>query len=129
MITKYPFEEKTTAILGVPSILTIFFSIGNIDITNALCNIGSELTVMPLTLYCKLNLGECIPIGITMQMADKSTKKQIGAAKDVLLRLDRHIIPIDVTILDMSEDEKLSIILGIPFLNTVGATLDKLEGR
>lgn len=53
----------------------------------------------------------------------------IGVAEDVLLRLDRHIIPIDVTILDMSEDEKLSIILGIPFLNTVGATLDCAEGK
>ena len=112
MITKYPFVDKTPPKLGDPGKLTVSCSIGNIDINNALCNIGAELSVMPLTLYRKLNLGECIPTGITLQMADKSTKKQIGAAKAVLLRLDGHVIPNDFIILDMPKDEKYLLFLG-----------------
>ena len=62
-------------------------------------------------------------------MADKSTKKPIGVAEDVLLRLDGHVIPTNFIILDMPEDEKLSIILGRPFLNTAGAALDCAKGK
>jgi hypothetical protein len=92
MITKYPFEDKIPAKLGDPGIPTISCSIGNTDINNAHCDIGAGVSIMPLTLYRKLNLGECIPTGITLQMDDKSTKKPICVAEDVLLRFDRHVI-------------------------------------
>ena len=95
MITKYPFKDKVAANLVDPGIPTISCSIGNININNALCDIGARVTVMPLALYRRLNLGECIPAGITLQMSHKSTKKPIGVAEDVPLRLDGHIIPID----------------------------------
>ena len=79
---------------------------------------------MPLALYHKLNLAEFVPTGITLEMADKSTKKPIRVAENVLLRLDGHIVLTNFVILDMPEDEKLSIILGRTFLNTGDATLD-----
>lgn len=126
MITSYPFE-KIPAKLGDPGILMISCSIGNIDIHNALCDIKAG--GKRLSLYKKLNLGECIKTLITLQMADQYTKKAIAVAEDVLLRLDVHAIPTDFIILDMPEDEKLSIILGRPFLNTTGATLDCAEGK
>jgi hypothetical protein len=44
-------------------------------------------------------------------MADKTTKQLVGMIEDVLLRIDKHLIPTDFTILEMSEGEKLSIIL------------------
>lgn len=70
-----------------------------------------------------------MPTNITLQMADKSTKKTVGVAENVPLRLDGHVIPTDFVILDMTEDEKLSIILGRSFLNTAGAALDCSEGN
>ena len=42
-------------------------------------------------------------------MADKSTKQPVGMIEDVLLRIDEHVIPTDFIILEMPEDEKLSI--------------------
>ena len=129
MITEYPFDNKIPEKLGDPGIPTISCSIGNLDINNALCDVGAGVSVMPLTLFHKLNLSECIPTGITLQMADKSTKKLVGMAENVPLRLDGHVIPTDFIILDMPEDEKLSIILGRPFLNTAGASLDCSEGK
>jgi hypothetical protein len=49
--------------------------------------------------------------------------------KDVLLRIDKPIIPTNFIILEMPEDEKLSIILGRPFLSTIGAFVDCAEGK
>jgi hypothetical protein len=48
---------------------------------------------------------------------------------DVFLRIDHHVIPTDFIILDMSEDEKLSIILERPFLSTIGTTISCVEGK
>ena len=41
--------------------------------------------------------------------ADKTTKQHVGMIKYVLLRIDQHVIPIDFIILDVPEDDKLSI--------------------
>jgi hypothetical protein len=47
-----------------------------------------------------------------------------GIAKDVLIQIDDHFIPIDFLVLDMGEDEyDPSIILGRPFLNTTKAII------
>ena len=62
-------------------------------------------------------------------MADKSTKKPMGVAENVPLRLDLHVIPTNFVILDMPEDEKLSIILGRTFLNSACVELDCSEGK
>ena len=58
-----------------------------------------------------------------------STKQPIGMIEDVLLRIDEHVIPTDFFIFEMPEDEKLSIILGRPFLRTVGVSVDCAEGK
>ena len=49
--------------------------------------------------------------------------------EDVLLRIDDHVIPTDFIILEMPEDERLSIIPGRPFLSTAGASIDCAEGK
>jgi hypothetical protein len=84
---------------------------------------------MPHDLYKKLGLGEYYPASITLQMADKKTKKPVGMIEDVLLRIDKHVIPIDFIILHMPHDDKLSIILGRRFLSTAGADVDCTGGK
>jgi hypothetical protein len=49
--------------------------------------------------------------------------------EDVLLRIDKHVIPTDFIILDMPHDDKLSIILGRPFLSTAGDNVDCHGGK
>ena len=126
-IMEYPFENKIPRNLGDPGIPTIYYSICNLDENNALCGVGAGVSVMPLNLYHKMNLAECMPTSITLQMAYKSTKKPVGVTENVPLRLDGHVIPTDFVILDMPEDEKLSIILGRPFLNTTGGSAGLLR--
>jgi hypothetical protein len=40
------------------------------------------------------------------------------------LRVGHHFIPVDFVVLEMGEREKPPLILGRPFLKTVGATID-----
>ena len=49
----------------------------------------------------------------------------------MLVRIDEHVMPIptDFIILDIPEDNKLSIILGRPFLSTAGASVDCVKGK
>ena len=64
-------------------------------------------------------------------MADKTRKQPIGMIENVLVRIDEHFtpIPIDFIILDIPKDDKLSIILGRPFLSTTGASVDCVKGN
>jgi hypothetical protein len=48
----------------------------------------------------------------------------LGIAEDVPVKVGHHFIPVDFVVLEMGEREKLSLILGRPFLKTVGATID-----
>jgi hypothetical protein len=57
-------------------------------------------------------------------MADKSTAIPIGICEDVPVVVANVTILTDFVILEMPEDDNISIILGRPFLNTVGAIID-----
>ena len=57
-------------------------------------------------------------------MADKSTTIPICVCEDVLVVVANVTILTDFVILDMPEDDNMSIILGWPFLNTAGAVID-----
>jgi hypothetical protein len=84
---------------------------------------------MPYDIYKKLGLGDDSPTSITLQMVDKTTKKHVGMIEDVLLRIDKYVIPIDFMILDMPHDDKLSIIIGRPFLSTAVTNVDCTGGK
>jgi hypothetical protein len=49
--------------------------------------------------------------------------------EDVLMKVGHHFIPIDFVVLEMGEREKPPLILGRPFLKTVGATIDVGKGE
>jgi hypothetical protein len=53
----------------------------------------------------------------------------LGIAKDVPVKAGHHFISIDFVVLEMGESEKTPLILGRPFLKTVGATIDVGKGE
>lgn len=57
-------------------------------------------------------------------MDDKSTAIPIGICEDVPVVVANVAILTDFVILDMPEDDNMSIILGRPFVNTAGAVID-----
>ena len=90
----------------------------------ALCDLGAGVSVMPFSLYKRLDLNKLRPIEISLQMADKSTAVPIGIYEDVPVVVANVTILTDFVILEMAEDDNMSIILGRPFLNTAGAVID-----
>ena len=62
-------------------------------------------------------------------MADKSTAIPVGICEDVPVVVANVTILEDFVILDIPEDDSMSIILGRPFLNTAGAVIDCNKGN
>ena len=124
MLANYSFKDGVPKKLGDLGIPTIPCSIKRNYVRTALCNLGAGVGVMPFSLYKILDLNKLTPNEISLQMADKSTAIPIGICEDVPVVVANVIILTDFVILDMTEDDNLSIILARPFLNTAGAVID-----
>ena len=98
-------------------------------VKTALCDLGAGVSVMPLSLYCRLDLNKLTPTKISLQMADKSTAIPVGICEDVPVVVANVTILTNFVILDIPEDDSMSIILGRPFLNTAGAVIDCNKGN
>ena len=57
--------------LGDPGIPTIPCSIKTNYVKTALCDLGAGVSVMPFSLYHRLNLNKLAPTEISLQMVDK----------------------------------------------------------
>ncbi|GJS69225.1 reverse transcriptase domain-containing protein [Tanacetum coccineum] len=85
---------------------------------------GASISLMPYTMDEKLGLGEPKPTRMSLELDDRSIQHPWGIAENVLIKIDKFILPIDFVILDMREDSKIPIILGRPFLATARAMID-----
>ena len=94
----------------------------------ALCDLGASINLMSLSIFKRLGLGEAKPTTVTLQLADRSLKHPRGMIEDILVKVDKLILPADFIVLDMEEDREISIILGRPFLATGGALIDVQKG-
>ena len=130
MLANYSFNGKVPKKLGDPGIPTIPCSIKNNYVRTALCDLGAGVSVMPFSLYKRLYLDKLIPTEISLQMADKSTAIPVGICENVPVQVTTNcLILTDFVVLDMPEDDNMSIILGRPFLNTAGAVIDCNKGK
>src|SRR3989337_1378191 len=124
MLTNYYFKDGVPKKLEDPGIPTIPCSIKINYVKTALCDLGAGVSVMPFSLYKRLDLNKLTPTEISLQMADKSTAIPIGICEDVPVIVANVTILTYFVILDIPEDDNMSIILGRPFLNTAGAVID-----
>ena len=83
MLINYTFKGGTPNKLGDPGVPTIPCSINGNYVRTALCDLGSGVSGMPLSLYRRLELDKLTPTEISLQMADKSTAFPIGICEDV----------------------------------------------
>ena len=129
MLAEYSFKGKMPEKRGDPGIPTIPCHIKETYVKYALCDLGAGVSVMPFSLYKKLNLNKLVPTEVSLQMADKSTAVPIGICEDVPISIANVLIPTDFVVFEMPEDDNLSIILGRPFLNTAGAVINCTESK
>ncbi|XP_010689473.2 DNA damage-inducible protein 1-like [Beta vulgaris subsp. vulgaris] len=122
-------QNKLPEKLGDPGSYSIPVKLGNIAIKNALCDLGASVSLMPLSICKKLNMGELKPTRISLQLADRTVKFSLGILQDVPLRVGKFFIPCDFVVMEMKEDAQVPIILGRPFLATAGAIIDMKKGK
>jgi hypothetical protein len=111
-----------------PGCPTIPCSVSSFNFEKALCDLGASVSVMPRDVFEKLRL-PMEPTGICLELGDNSIRCPLGIAEDVPVKIGHHFIPVDFVVLEMGEREKPPLILGRPFLKTVGATIDVGKGE
>ncbi|XP_076909293.1 uncharacterized protein LOC143566492 [Bidens hawaiensis] len=84
--------------------------------SHALADLGASINLMSYSLYEKLELGELTPTRMSLSLADHSFKYLRGIIKNLLVKVDKFVFPVDFVVLDMEVDEKVPIILGRPLL-------------
>ncbi|GKE59514.1 putative reverse transcriptase domain-containing protein, partial [Tanacetum coccineum] len=84
----------------------------------------ASVSVMPLSTYLNLGLGELAHSKLTVELADRIVKYLKGIAENVLVGIGKFVFLVDFMILDMPEDIKVPLILRRPFLSTARAKID-----
>ena len=96
---------------------------------NALCDLGASISVMPKKIYNMLDLPPLKNCYLDVNLADHSTKKPLGKVDNVRITVNNNLVPVDFVVLDIECNASCPIILGRPFLRTVGAIIDMKEGN
>ncbi|XP_071902717.1 uncharacterized protein [Coffea arabica] len=122
-------QNKLPPKLKDPGSFSIPCTIGNVDFSKALCDLGASVSLIPLTVARQLGLHELKRTNITLQLADRSIRYPLGVLENVLIKVQKFIIPVDFVVLDMEEDISMPIILGRPFLATAGTIIDVKNGK
>jgi hypothetical protein len=111
-----------------PGCPTIPCSVGSFKFEKALCDLGASVSIMPRYVFEKLRL-PLEPTGMCLELGDNSIRHPLGITEDVPVKVRHHFIHVDFVVLEMGEREKPPLILGRPFLKTVGATIDVGKGE
>ncbi|XP_057996495.1 uncharacterized protein LOC131175839 [Hevea brasiliensis] len=122
-------QNKLPPKLKDPGSFSIPCLISNMKIDKTLCDLGASVSLMPLSICQKLEVGELKPTTILLQLADQSVKYPEGILENIPIKVGKFFIPVDFIVLEMEEDVQIPIILGRPFLAITGAIIDVKNGR
>ncbi|RDY12782.1 Retrovirus-related Pol polyprotein, partial [Mucuna pruriens] len=89
--------------------------------------LGASINVMSTSVYKSLNFGDLEPIGMAIQLANRSLVQPLGVLEDVLVQVNELIFPADFYVLDMEDETSgkgSTLILGRPFLMTARTKID-----
>ncbi|GJW60906.1 retrovirus-related pol polyprotein from transposon TNT 1-94 [Tanacetum coccineum] len=112
-----------------PGSFTLPCYINNVCFDNSLADLGASVSVMPLSTYLNLGLGELAHTKLTVELADRTVKYPKGIAENVLVGIGKFVFPVDFIILDMPEDIKVPLILERPFLSTAHTKIDVFKRK
>jgi len=123
ILNKSPRKKKD------PGCPTIECLIENQHFNNALCDLGASVSVMPSSIYKKLNHTTLEPTSMCLQLADQTVQYPLGVGENIPVKIRDFFVLVDFVVLDMSPDSKVSIILGRSFLSTANAHINVGKGE
>ncbi|KAK1682290.1 hypothetical protein QYE76_043138 [Lolium multiflorum] len=94
---------------------------------NALCDLGASISVMPKKIYDMLDLPPLKNCYLDVNLTDNVKKKPLGRIDNVHITVNNNLVPVDFVVLDIECNASCPIVLGRPFLRTIGAVIDMRE--
>ncbi|XP_070004815.1 uncharacterized protein [Nicotiana sylvestris] len=83
---------------------TIPCTIGSVDFAKDLSDLGTSINLIPYSIFKTLGIGQSRPTSMRLQMVDRTMKRPLGIIDNVLVRVDKFILPADFVILDCDVD-------------------------
>jgi len=102
--------------------------IGKETIDKAMCDLGSSVSLLPLSLLKRISIGDLKPTKMTLQLADHSIIYPTRVLEDIPIKMGKIYIPTDFVV-DIKEDSEIPILLGRPFLVIAGAVINVKYGK
>ena len=122
-------QNKLPPKLKDPGSFSIPCVIGSEAVKKSMCDLGASVSLMSLSLYERVGIGELKPTRMTLQLADRSVMYPAGIIEDVPVKVGEIYIPADFVVMEIEEDNQVPILLGRPFLATAGAIIDVKHGK
>ncbi|XP_050909393.1 uncharacterized protein LOC127123188 [Lathyrus oleraceus] len=107
-----------------PGEVTIPCTIKDISFKKVLIDSRASVSLIPLSIYQRLGLGNVCDTRTNMKFAYHSIKNAYGIAEDILVTIEKFSFPVGFVIIDIPEDEVTPIILGQPFMRTSRCNFD-----
>ncbi|GKF60690.1 reverse transcriptase domain-containing protein [Tanacetum coccineum] len=104
--------------MGMEGNFVIPCNVGGTKDMSALVDQGSDVNIMPLSVYNRLTAEKLVETDVRLALASSSHIYPLGVAEDVLVEVTGFVYPVDFMILDIKKDVKKPLILGTPFLTT-----------
>jgi len=122
-------QNKLPPKLKDPGSFSVPCAIGSEIVKKVMCDLGASASLMPLSLFERMGIGELKSTRMTLQLADRSVKYPAGIVEDVPVKVGEIYIPANFVVMEIEEDSQAPILLGRPFLDTAGAIIDVKNGR
>ncbi|KAK8682456.1 hypothetical protein V6N13_054844 [Hibiscus sabdariffa] len=121
------FQQKLPPKMKDQGMFTIPCKIGNVKIKRAMCDLGASINVMPLSIYKMITNEPLKDTKVKIQLEDRSVINLEGLLENVLVEVDKLILPADFYIINMENDQSNTsseILLGRPFLSTTNTQIE-----
>jgi len=94
-----------------------------------MCDLGSSVSLLLLSLLKRIGIGDLKPTKMTLQLTDHSIIYPAGILEDIPIKVGKIYIPADFVVVDIKEHSDIPILLGRPFLATAGAVINVKYGK
>ena len=117
-------QYRTVKKLEDPEKFVLPVQIGKAVFACSLCDLGSNVNLMPYSVAKRMGLTNFKPTRILLVFADRSVKLPVGVLEDLQVQIGNTTVPADFVVLELEDEPKDPLILGRPFLCTAGAIID-----
>ena len=111
-----PIPPKFLPKIESQGMFTLPCNLGKFTFDDALVDSGASVNVISMEMMKSLGIESMEPNTSSLQFGDSSSTTPIGLIKDFRLKIGACTIPIDLTVLKMATEKRVSLILGTPFL-------------